>query len=71
MNGRFGKPKLDLQPRQVIDHLDASPMQPGNGGNDAEPEPVSGSAATLFESIESREDVGMLLGGNSRAIVGN
>jgi hypothetical protein len=46
-------------------------VETGNGGNDAQAEPISGIASTPLQSIEAPEDVLMLANGNSWAIVGD
>ena len=46
-------------------------METGDGGDEAEAEPVAGSAATLFKPIEALEDVLTLSDGNSWTVIGN
>jgi hypothetical protein len=65
------KPKPEYQARRVIEHFDLGPVQTGNGGDQAEPEAISGAASALFQAIEALQHVFALLRGNPRPIVDN
>src|SRR5262249_17771891 len=65
------KPKPEYQARRVIEHLDPRPVQTGNGGDQAEPEAISGAAPTLFQAIKALQHVFALFRGNPRPIVDN
>jgi hypothetical protein len=62
---------LDFEARYVVDHFNASPMETGDGGGEAEAEPVAGSAATSFKPVEALEDVLIFIDGNSRSVIGD
>src|SRR6516165_9206373 len=66
---RRGKAQPQPEPGRVVDHLDASAMQARDGGDDAEPEPVSRRAAPALETIEALEHVLMLVGRDTGPVV--
>src|SRR5450631_2331590 len=65
------KPKSELETRHVIQHFDPRAMQAGDGGNQAQPEPVARRVATVFEPIKAPEDMLVLVSGNSRPVIGD
>src|SRR5262249_43001957 len=66
---RRGKAQPQLEPGRVVGHLDASAVQAGDGGDDAEPEPVARRVAPALEAIEALEDVLTLLDRNPRPMI--
>ena len=65
------KLKLDLQTRRVVQQFDIGIVETRNSGNQAEAQPISGSASISFESVKSPENVPMLLIGNARTVIGD
>ena len=70
-SSRRRKPKLDFQARCVVDHFNVSRMETGDGGDEAEAEPVARSAATSFKTVKAFEDVLIFIEGNSRPVIGD
>ena len=66
-----GKPKLDFETRTAVGHFNTSPVEAGNRGNEAEAEPVAGSAAASLKPVEPLEDMLTFIGGNSRPVIGD
>ena len=71
LTGRRRKPQHELEPRQIVAHLDPCAVKAGDGGHKAEPETVSRRVAALLEPVEALEDMLMLVGGNSRPVIGD
>src|SRR3984893_8449146 len=46
-------------------------MKPCDGGDQAEPESVSRRVTTVFEPVEALENMLVLVGGNSRTVIGD
>src|SRR5262249_61265114 len=66
---RRGKAQPQSEAGRVVGHLDASAVQAGDSGDDAQPEPVARRAAPALEAIEALEDVLTLLGRDPRPMV--
>jgi len=49
-----GKPKLDFETRTAVGHFNASPMEAGDRGNEAEAEPIARSAAASLKPVAWR-----------------
>src|SRR5262249_59033593 len=58
---RRGKAKPQLEPGRVVGHLDASAVQAGDSGDDAQPEPVARRAAPPLAAVGALEDMLTLL----------
>lgn len=65
------KMQLNLEARIIVGHLDADAMQIGDGGDQAEAEPIARAAAAAFEAIEALEGLLALAGRNAGAAVGD
>src|SRR5262249_41925970 len=70
-DGGGRKMELEFQPRRIVENFDAGAVQPGDRRNDAQPQPVAGSAATPLEPVESLEDIGALVCRNPWPVIGN
>src|ERR1035438_9197848 len=71
LTGWGQKPKFELETGRVIKHFNPRAMEAGDGGDQTEPETVSRRVATLFEPVKALENMLVLSGGNSGAVIGN
>ena len=62
---------MDFEARRVVDHFDTSPMETGDGGDEAETETVARRAAAVFEPVKALEDVLTFVDRNSRPVIGD
>src|SRR5262249_58850140 len=68
-HGGRAKPKPALEAGPVVHHLDASPMETGNGSHKAEPEPVARRVAAALQPVKPLEHVLAFVVGNSGPII--
>src|SRR5262249_43985791 len=65
----WGKSKAALKAGPVVHHLDASPMETGNGSHKAQPEPVAWRVAAAFQPVKPPEHALAFVVGNSGPII--
>src|SRR5205085_11034379 len=70
-NCRRGKPDPEYQTGRVIEQLDARAVQTGDGCDKAEPQAVTRRVSALLEAIEALEHLLVLVGRDSRPVVGD
>src|SRR6516225_10820938 len=63
------KSKSAFEAGPVVHHLDASPMETGNGGHKAQPEPVARRVAAAFQPVKPLKHVRAFVVGNSGPII--
>jgi hypothetical protein len=68
---RQRKLKFDFQTRRVVKQFDIGLVKTSNGGDEAEPQPISWSASTPFEPVKSPKYVLTLVSGDAWAVVGD
>ena len=52
-----GLEQLEFETRFVVDHINMSTVETGDGRNETEAKPISGGAATAFKLLEAPEDI--------------
>ena len=62
---------LDFETRAAVGHFNTSPMEAGDRANEAEAEPIAGSAAASLKPVEPLENMLTFIGGNSRPVIGD
>jgi hypothetical protein len=65
------EPKSELETGRIVQHLDLRAVKAGDGGDQAEPEPVARPVAAVFEPVKALEDVLVLVGGNAGPVIGD
>src|SRR3984957_15290350 len=63
------KMQPELQPRRIVVHLDACPVQARAGGGEAQAEAVAGRAAAALEAIETLEHMREFMRRDARTVV--